>query len=145
MSARRWTAPTWSSLRPVGFEVIIRQTNFIYLLVAHRAEDCLQEIRGRALLPRTHFLQADAPTRNDSGWEVGPAFPLLIIVKCEEHCFSLLRIEHRQKAIRGIHDVSRLASVLGDRRFERETKSRSANERYFDPNRIHCPPVNNQA
>lgn len=78
--------------------------NLLNLLKTSSAEGGRNQSQSGITLSGIHFLEAYATTRNERRREVGPACPLLLIVKCKQHFLALLLIERRKEFICGAHD-----------------------------------------
>src|ERR1700736_1853381 len=69
------------------------------LLKTPSAERGRDQSKSCRTLSGIQFCEADAGPVNERYREVGPACPLLFVVKCEEHSLPLLLIERRKKNV----------------------------------------------
>ena len=106
------TSTSWSTLRSIRFEVIVRFANFVHLFEAHRAEDSGKQFHRRIALRLTHLLQANAPARHESGWKVRPTCSLRRVVERIKYLLPLLRTQRRQEGIGGANDLRAWRSLL---------------------------------
>ncbi len=106
-------SPGWSLVGE--FIYLIALHDLLYLLQASKAEHGSEDVHCGFALYGRHLFDADAATRHHHRREVGPACPLLFIVKGITNALTLAAVEQRQEVIHGAHGRSGSCRRLSNR------------------------------